>query len=105
MRIRRDDIVVAVTGKNAAQGKTGKVLRVLPRKGKAIVEGFSMVKKALRRNQDHPQGGIGDQESPVPLSKLLLHCPECKKGVRVGVKTEGGKKIRKCRKCGHQFDN
>jgi len=105
MRIRRNDMVVAVGGKNAVPGKTGKVMEVLPKRNMAIVEGFSLVKKALRKTQDRPQGGIGEKESQIPVCKLLLFCPNCKKGVRTGWKQEGERKIRKCRKCSHPFDS
>ena len=104
MRIRRGDMVVAQSGRNAEGGKQGKVLTVLPGKGMAIVEGFNLVKKAMRKTQDNPQGGISDKELPMPLSRLSLFCPNCKKGVRTGWKTEGERKIRKCRKCEHPFD-
>jgi len=104
MRIRRGDTVVALGGKNAVAGKTGKVLKILPEKGRAIVEGFNLVKKAMRKTQDNPQGGISEKEMSMPLSKLSLLCPNCKKGVRTGWKIEGNRKVRKCRKCAHPFD-
>lgn len=104
MRIRRGDTVVARSGRNAVAGKTGKVLTVLPERGLAIVEGFNLVKKAIRKSQDNPRGGISEKEQPMPLSKLSLFCPNCKKGVRTGWKAEGERKIRKCRKCAHPFD-
>ena len=102
MRIKRNDTAVALSGRDA--GKSGKVLKVLRDKGVAIVEGINLVKKAMRRTQDRPQGGIGEKEMPMPLSRLALFCPTCKKGVRTGCKKEGERKIRKCRKCGHPFD-
>ena len=106
MRIKRNDIVVVTSGKDATPpGKTGKVMQVVPKKGMVIVEGFGLVKKALRKTQDRPQGGIGEQESPIPICRLLLFCPNCKKGVRTAWKTEGERKIRKCRKCSHPFDS
>ena len=105
MRIRRNDMVVALGGKNAVPGKTGKVLEVMPKRGRAIVEGFSLAKKAMRKTQDRPQGGIVEKELSIPLSKLSLFCPNCKKGVKTGWKTEGDRKIRKCRRCGHPFDS
>ncbi|MEI6971521.1 MAG: 50S ribosomal protein L24 [bacterium] len=104
MRIRRGDTVVARSGRNAAAGKTGKVLTVMPEKRMAVVEGFNLVKKALRKTQDNPAGGISDKELPLPLSRLALFCPNCKKGVRIGLKSEGERKVRKCKQCGHPFD-
>ena len=55
-RIKKNDTVIAIAGESA--GKTGKVLRVLPKKGKAVVQGLNMVKKAIRRSQTAPEGGF-----------------------------------------------
>lgn len=102
MRIRKNDVVVPISGRFA--GKTGKVLQVMPARGLAIVEGLRLVKKAIRKSQDNPQGGISEKEAPLPMSKLLHYCPEDKKGVRVRLVREGGKRVRKCRVCGHAFE-
>lgn len=71
--IKKGDIVVAIAGEDAVEGKTGKVLQVLPGQGRAIVEGFHLVKKHLRKSQDNPKGGIADKEAPVALSQLKVH--------------------------------
>ena len=105
MHIRRNDTVVAIRGRNAVSGKTGRVLKALPGRGLVIVEGFNLVKKALRKTQDTPRGGIGQKEMPLAISSIMLYCPECKKGVRIRRTKEAGKKVRKCRKCGHPFDS
>ena len=102
-RIRKNDIVVAISGSD--KGKTGKVIEVLPSKGRALVEGLHIVKKALRKSQERPAGGIAEKESSVDLSNLMPYCPHDKKGVRVRPVVEGEKKVRKCRKCGHVFDS
>ena len=109
MKIKRNDVVVAISGKNAAADKsgkpvTGKVLQVLPEKGRAIVEGFNLMKRHVRKSQDNPKGGIIEKEMPIGLSKLMLFCPECKKGVRVGISRADGGRVRKCKPCGHAFD-
>ena len=104
MRIRKNDTVIAIAGRNAGTGKTGKVLQVLPRRRAAIVEGFSVVKKAMRKTQDNPQGGIGSKEAPIALSNLMLYCPTCKKGVRVARNMEEKTRARRCAKCKHSFD-
>ncbi len=67
-RLRRGDTVVAIAG--ADKGKRGKVLRVLPREGRAIVEGLHTVKKHMRKSQDNPQGGIVEREAPMAVSNL-----------------------------------
>lgn len=102
-RIKRDDVVIAVASSSAGTGKTGKVLQVMPGRRAAIVEGFNVVKKTLRKTQENPQGGIGEKEAPIAMSNLMLYCPDCKKGVRIGRAMEGGNRVRKCRKCGHAF--
>lgn len=101
-RIKKNDTVVAIAGADA--GRTGKVLEVLPDKGRAVVEGLRIVKKCLRRSQDNPQGGIVDKEAPIELSNLMPYCEECKRGVRVGRAKDGDRAIRKCKRCGHSLD-
>jgi len=102
-RIRKDDVVCVISGTD--KGKTGKVLQVMPTRGRAIVEGIRLLTKAQRKTQDNPQGGFAKKEASLSMSKLLLYCPEDKKGVRIRCVKEGQKQIRKCRRCGHAFDN
>lgn len=101
-RIKKNDTVIAVSGADA--GKTGKVLEVLPARGRALVEGLNQRKKTLRKTQDSPQGGIVEKEAPIALSNLMVYCPDCKKGVRVGSVSEAAGRVRKCKKCGYAFD-
>lgn len=72
LHVRRGDIVKAISGEDAAGGKTGKVLKVYPRTGRVLVEGFNFVKKALRKSQDNPNGGIVTKEAPLAASKLAV---------------------------------
>lgn len=101
-RVRKEDTVIAVAGVDA--GKTGKVLQVLPAKGRAIVEGLCLRKKTLRKSQDNPQGGIVEKEGTISLSNLMLYCPDCKKGSRVKRGKDGARSVRSCAACGHSFD-
>jgi large subunit ribosomal protein L24 len=94
--------VIAISGADA--GKTGKVLQVVPARDRVLVEGLRLVKKAQRKTQENPQGGIGEKEAPISAAKLMLYCPHDKKGVRVRMETDGDRKIRKCKTCGHAFD-
>ncbi len=66
--IKKGDTVVAIAGDD--KGKTGKVLAVMPSKGKAIVEGLNFVKKHMRPTQVNPQGGIVEKEAPIHVSNL-----------------------------------
>ncbi len=72
VHVKRGDIVVAIAGDDAAGGKTGKVLRVFPEKGRAIVEGLNFVKKHMRKTQDNPEGGIVEKEGTIALSNLRV---------------------------------
>jgi large subunit ribosomal protein L24 len=99
MHIRRDDQVEVITGDD--HGMRGKVLRVDTAKGRVIVEGINRVYRHLRRSRKNPQGGRLEIEAPLALSNILVVCPKCDKGVRLGLKKEAdGKKRRVCRKCG-----
>ena len=103
MKIRRNDIVVVLRGRDS--GKQGKVLQVLTGAGRAIVEGVNMATKHLRKSQENQQGGIVKKEAPIVLANLKLFCAQCKKGVRVSRVTEGEERVRKCKSCGQIFDS
>ncbi len=100
MLIRKDDMVVVVTGDDAEDGRARKVLRVLIDKNKIVVEGVNRVYKHVKPNRRNPQGGRLSMEMPIALSNVMLFCPTCRKGVRVGRRyTEEGAKERFCKKC------
>lgn len=71
LHIKKGDMVLAITGEDASRGKPGKVLQVLPKQKRAIVEGFNLVKKHMRKTQDNPQGGIAEIEAPIHVSNLI----------------------------------
>ena len=75
LHVRRGDIVRAISGADAVAKKTGKVLKVYPQTGRALVEGVNFVKKALRKSQDNPNGGIITKEAPLAVSKLAVVTP------------------------------
>lgn len=105
IHVRKNDVVVAIAGREAAGKKTGKVLQVLPASGRVVVEGLNFVSKTLRKTQDNPKGGIVSKEAPIAASNLLLWCPKCKSGVRVrNERSEKAKAARKCVKCSHSFE-
>ena len=101
-RIKKNDTVIATKGE--AAGQTGKVLRVLPKKGKAIVQGVNVIKKAVRRSEASPNGGFIEREAPVQLSNLMPYDPDKKKGVRVKFVREGDKTVRKSKASGKSLD-
>jgi large subunit ribosomal protein L24 len=103
-RVRRNDTVVVLSGKN--KGRTGRVLRVFPSEGRAIVEGVNFVRKHTKANpQKNIKGGILERESPIDTSNLMIVCGECGKPSRVGHRIfDDGKKVRTCRRCNGILD-
>ena len=96
--IRRNDQVKVIAGRD--KGKQGRVLRVIPEKGRVLVEHVSMVKKHVRPNpQRNIKGGIAEQETSISLSNVMLVCGQCGP-VRVGHEERGERKVRVCKKCG-----
>ena len=84
-KIKKGDSVLVITGKN--RGLRGKVLRMVPSSGKAIVEGVNMIKRHTKPNpQRQIQGGVVEREAPIALSKLMLLDPDSGKPTRVGWK-------------------
>src|ERR671934_993467 len=103
MHVRKDDIVEVLTGDDAGTPQartTGRVLRVLPDQNKVVVEGINRVYRHLKPSRRNPQGGRLSKEMPVDSSNVLLYCPHCRRGVRVGRRyTDNGAKERYCKKC------
>ena len=100
--IRRNDNVRVIAGRD--KGKEGRVLRVMPDKGKVLVEHVMVVKKSVRPNpQKNIKGGIAEQESPISVSNVMLVCGTCGP-VRLGHEKKGNKTVRICRKCNSVLD-
>ncbi len=97
--LKKDDVVMVIKGKD--KGKTGKILKVIPEKKRAIVEKVNFVKEFIRPDRSkNIQGGIMEREASIQVSNLMLYCSECGQGVRVRKKMlEDGGKIRICSKC------
>lgn len=99
MRIRKGDSVLVITGKDA--GKKGKVLAVLPKEDRVIVEGVNIMKRHSRPTRKMPQGGIVEKEAPIHASNVMLLCTKCHQPTRVARRIlEDGRKVRACKKCG-----
>ena len=99
LRIRRGDVVLVTVGKD--RGASGKVLRVLPAKGRVIVEGVNKIKRATRANpQKNFKGGILEREAPIALANVQLKDPETGKATRVGIRVEGEERVRYAKKSG-----
>ena len=101
LHIRKDDTVIVLAGSD--KGKTGKVLKVLVEKNRAIVEGLNLVSRSTKPSAKNPQGGIIKQEAPIHISNLSLIDPKSGKATRVAIKREGKKIIRIAKKSGEEI--
>jgi large subunit ribosomal protein L24 len=101
-KIRKGDTVIAIAGKD--KGKTGKVIRLLPKSHKAVVERINVVKKAMRRRSEEQHSNIVEVEKPIHISNILLFCKNCNRGTRVGFTIlKDGTKSRFCKRCQEVF--
>ena len=107
MHVRRNDIIQVTAGDDA--GKTGKVLDIVTKQNRVIVEGINYIQKHIKRSEKSPQGGRVQKEAPISASNVLVicqnkSCEKSGKGVRTGSKIlENGDKIRVCYKCGSEI--
>ena len=102
LHIKKGDTVYVNAGND--KGKTGRVLRVLVSKNRAVVEGLNMVSKSAKPSAKHPQGGIIKMEAPIHVSNLNLLDPKSDKPTRVGRrKNEEGKTVRYSKKSGEEI--
>jgi large subunit ribosomal protein L24 len=96
--IKKDDKVMVIAGKE--KGKTGKVLRVLPKKDRAVVEKINFIKRHMRPGAHSRQGGIVEKENPINISNLMVVCGKCTDPTRIGQRVlEDGSRVRYCKKC------
>ncbi len=108
MKIRRDDQVRVITGKD--KGRTGRVLRTDPVKQKVYVEGANIIKRhtkprTLRDTQRAQEiGGIVEMEGPIHISNVMLIDPETNEPTKVSIKREGGRRVRVAKKSGKEID-
>ena len=101
--IKKGDTVMVISGKD--KGKTGVIKRVLRDRGKVLVEGLNLVKKATRPNPFVGlRGGIIEQEAPLFVSKVMLYDAKNNKPSRAKAGEADGKKVRVSKKTGEQFD-
>lgn len=98
MKIKTGDTVIVISGDE--KGKTGKVLKALPKDNKVVVEGINVKTKHVKPNQSETKGSKKEVVAPLDASKVALLNPETKEKIKVGYKTVDGKKVRVCKKCG-----
>ncbi|MCQ2221488.1 MAG: 50S ribosomal protein L24 [Prevotella sp.] len=102
LHIKKDDQVIVLAGTD--KGKTGKVLKVLVEKQRAIVEGVNIVKKSAKPSAKNPQGGIVEMEAPIHISNLSLIDPKSGKATRIAIRVkEDGSKVRIAKKSGEEI--
>lgn len=101
LHIKKGDEVIVLAGKN--KGQKGKVLKVLVKDEKAIVEGINMVSKSTKPSAQNPQGGIIKQEAPIHISNISLIDPKSGKATRVAIKHDGKNVIRVAKKSGEEI--
>lgn len=97
MRIKKGDQVKIITGKD--RGKTGSVLRALPKEQRVIIEGINLYKKRTKPRKRGEKGEVVLVPRPLDASNVMLICKNCKKATRVGKRIEGNQTSRYCKKC------
>ncbi len=104
IRIKKDDKVKILTGKD--KGKISKVIKVIKKLNRVVVENINVVKVHSKPTQGNPKGGIVEKSMPLEISNMMLMCNSCVKPTRVGIKElDNGKRVRICKKCNEQIDS
>ena len=102
-RIKKNDTVMVIAGRE--RGKTGKVLRVIADKDRALIEQLNMVKRHQKARGPQSAAGIVEKEAPLHISNLMIMCDKCNAPVRMGKRVlDDGHSVRVCRRCGEQLD-
>jgi len=102
MKIKKGDKVVVLTGKD--KGRSGEIIKMMPKEGRALVGGLNLVKRHTRQSQTS-EGGIVTKEAPMQVSNLAIADPKDGKATRVGFKTlDDGRKVRFSKRSGEVID-
>lgn len=101
MRIKKDDMVIVITGKD--KGKSGKVLKAMPADNKVIVEGVNVQTKHQKQTRTE-SSEIKHIEGPIDASNVMLYDAKAKEVIKIGYKVDGDKKVRISRKTGKVID-
>jgi len=84
MKLKKEDNVIVVSGNS--KGKTGKILKVFPKKNRVIIEGVNLRKRHTKASQQNPQGGIVEKEAPIDASNVMILDPKSNEATRIGKK-------------------
>ncbi len=102
-RLKKSDVVMIIAGKEV--GKSGKILKFLPKSQRVVVEKVNMIKRHTKPSAKLRQGGIVEREGSLQVSNVMILCHKCNAPVRIGKRIlEDGSKVRVCRKCGDILD-
>ena len=102
-KIKKDDEVIVIAGKD--KGKSGKVVRSIPKEGKVVVSGVNVVKRHQKADAMGNKAGIVEKTLPINTSNVAIRDPKTGKPSRVGIKTlSDGKKVRFAKKSGEVID-
>jgi large subunit ribosomal protein L24 len=102
-RIRKDDMVIVIAGKD--KGSSGRVLKVMPKEERVVVEGVNLMKRHTKPDIAHPQGGVVSKEASLHISNVQLRDPKTGKPTRVGFKVnDKGRKVRVAKGSGVEID-
>ena len=102
MKVKKNDTVLVLTGKDA--GKTGKVLSSIPADNKVKVDGVNVQMRSRKARKANETSAITPQVGAIDASNVMVICPVCGKATRVGYAVVDGKKIRTCKKCNASLD-
>lgn len=97
MRIKKNDNIIVISGKD--RGRKAKVLKVLPKQNKAVIQGLNIIKKHRKARKQGEKGQVVEIPAPIHISNLKVICGKCGKATRLGYKIIENKKYRICKKC------
>ena len=101
MKLKKGDSVLITAGKD--KGRTGKIMKALPRSLKVLVEGINLKKKHVRPKREGEKGQVVEIPAAMDISDVMLVCPKCGKVTRVGYKIDKDVKKRVCKKCNQEI--
>lgn len=97
MKIKKNDTVLIMVGKD--RGKKGKVMQILPRENKIVVEGINEQYRHLKARRGKEKGERIKFNAPIVSSAIMVLCPKCNKPTKIGIKVQEKDKKRFCKKC------
>ena len=101
--LKVNDQVEIIAGKD--KGRVGKIIRLITKTNKAVVERANMIKRHTKPSATNQQGQIVEKEAPIHVSNLMVVCPKCTKTVRIAKRIlEDGSKVRVCKKCNETIE-